>query len=800
MRLREAAPAAGVFVVALAWLLLLRPYGFQLEDEGTLLSWFDRVARGQRSYLDFHTGYTPGLFAFGRAVFDTFGTSATAMRGVLAVMNALSAAALTEITRRVAGSWLAPVPALVWLAFVPLYAGEFAAFNIPYPTWPATLAWMVLALAMLAWVRVPRMSFLVVAGLAAAAAMWVRPNSGAFALAGATWIVAAFAARTKVADLAAATAAAAAMALGFWYTFQFQLWGMDAVVHLVPAFAISVVFGAAIGGKLLVAPQTRGPGIAPVAPAPGAAASLAVLAAAFLAPTVAWMAPLLSELGRDRFLYEVFLVGAGYQTLYYKPHPAPEPFALLVVLAMLVVAGAGRLVATGRAKPLPLLLVLALGGGAIDLVMLQGMVAPEGLLHSVVLQLENASFWLAATASFGAIAWLWAVPSAALQRSDRARSLVVLVPLAVAMYAQMYPRSDFMHQVTAVPLSAVLACGLLARVARWWSRGAWPEGWNGTLVARAAVIVPLAAVVLLAFAEKAVAPLEALRGSAPREPVSERLDVRIEAAAGDEIQAVADTVAYLRANTTDGEELWSFPATSGILFAAGRLNLAPHDYWYPGRPDSKEQDRVRELLERKQPRYIVTLNRGWNFFTGAPAYFESLRNFATRGYALASRFGRYDVLARRDLAAGEPVLGEHRPAKIEDVLEPNLERRRQATWRWMDSLTPADVAAATLPSNRRDSLLLLRALRDGGDMRGAAWIVLALQSEDARIQREAVDAANAVAACFDDTRFRFANDYDVNQISPFLWTSLKPAARIQSRMPERFVEAMATFVGSVSSP
>ena len=36
-------------IAALAWLLLLRPYGFQLEDEGTLLSWFDRVARGQRA-------------------------------------------------------------------------------------------------------------------------------------------------------------------------------------------------------------------------------------------------------------------------------------------------------------------------------------------------------------------------------------------------------------------------------------------------------------------------------------------------------------------------------------------------------------------------------------------------------------------------------------------------------------------------------------------------------------------------------------------------------------------------------
>ena len=59
-------PVALVVVVAAAWLMLLRPYGFQLEDEGTLLAWFDRAARGQRPYLDFHTGYTPGTKSYCR--------------------------------------------------------------------------------------------------------------------------------------------------------------------------------------------------------------------------------------------------------------------------------------------------------------------------------------------------------------------------------------------------------------------------------------------------------------------------------------------------------------------------------------------------------------------------------------------------------------------------------------------------------------------------------------------------------------------------------------------------------------
>jgi hypothetical protein len=758
MKLREAAPAAGVFVLALAWLLLLRPYGFQLEDEGTLLSWFDRVVRGQRSYFDFHTGYTPGLFALGSAVFDTFGTTATAMRGVLAVINALSAAALTEITRRVAGTWLAPIPALLWLAFVPLYVGEFAAFNIPYPTWPATLAWTVVTLAMLAWVRGPRTPYLVMAGLAAAAAMWVRPNAGALSLAGATWVVAAFAARTTIVDLAAATAAAAAMALGVWYTFAFQVWGVDPFVHLLPAFTISVLYGAAVGGKLLVPPETRGPALGPVVQAPRATTSLFVLAAAFLVPTLAWMAPLFSELGLERFLYEVFLVGADYQSLYFKPHPAPEPFAVLVVLSLLVAAAAGRLVGTGRAKPVPLLVAGLLGGSAVVVFLLGRMVAPEGLAHSVVLQLENASFWLAATTSFGLLAWLWKVPPRALLHSGRARALAAVAPLAVAMYAQMFPRSDFMHQIQAVPLLAVAACGLLAHVCSWWARGAWPAGWNGGAAVRVAVWSVSAVVLAVAFADKMTGPLEARKDGAPRGGVSERLDVRVEAAAGDELEAIQDAASFLRDRTTEGEKLWSFPATSGVLFAAGRTNVAPHDYWYPGRPDREEEQRVLALLRDTKPRFIVTLNRGWHFFSGAPGYFDGLRRFARQDYKLVARYGRYDVLERRDGAAGDDILSrsEPRPATLEDVLQPNLERRRQAAARWMETLTPQEAATARLPSDRRDAILLMRALRDGGDMRAAGWAIAGFQSPDPRIRREAADAMAAMVRALDDDEAGFA--------------------------------------------
>ncbi len=763
MSRRDLAPALVVFAVALAWLLLLRPYGFQLEDEGTHLFWFDRVMRGQQPYVDFHTGYTPGFFAFGKAVFTLFGPSVTALRGVLAVINAVTAAGLTELTRRVAGRWLAPLPALLWLAFVPVYVGEFAAFNVPYPTWPVTLAWVVMVLAMLSWVERRHVVLLVLAGAAAAVAMWFRPNSGAFALAAATWIVAAAAPRRNALDRAAAPLAAGFMAVGIWYAFQFRTAGTDAFVHLVPALAVALLCAAPLSRRLA---NDNGP---------GAATSLAWLGGAFLLPTLAWTLPLLSTLGRDRFLYEVFLVGADYQSLYYKPHPSPEPYAVLVVASMLAIAAAGRLVALGRLRPLPVLVAVATAGAVVKLVVLSRGIAPEGVIHSIVAQLENASFWLAVTTSFGALVWLWRAPAAELRRSTRARAMVVLTPAAITMYMQMFPRSDFMHQITAVPLTAVVACALLARVASWWGRGAWPSGWDGARLVRRVVQAAAAGIFVLVFSEKASGPIESWSHPAPAASMPSRLDVHVEAAAGDELDAVASTAAFLRAHTTDGEALWSFPATSGLLFAAGRTSVAPHDYWYPGRPDRAEEARVLGLLRDQRPRFIVTLGKGWNFFAEAPVYFENLRAYVALEYQLAARFGRYDVLARRDVTdptfpvtapAAAPSIAA--PSARDAVIESNLERRRQAAWRWMEALTPREAAAASLPENSRDTLLLLRALRDGGDMRAAAWAMLGYQSDDARIRGEAVDAMLAMTQALRSRRARFANDFDATSLRPFV--------------------------------
>lgn len=750
--------------VAMAWLWLLRSYGFQVEDEGTLLFQFERVLRGQRPYIDFHTGYTPGYFEFGRASMAWLGDTAMAVRTVLAFSNVITATALYAITRRVAAAWVAPLPALVWLAFVPAYAGEFAAFNIPYPTWPATTAWMLVALAMLAWSRRGSLLTLVLAGAACALALCLRPDAGAFALAGSTWAVCATSTATRGIDRLARWAGAAFMAAGVWYTFQFQVLSADAFVHLLPTVAIAFLAASWPVHRTAVG-------------RPAAAGALSVLAISFLVPTVAWMAPLYSALGHDVFLREVLLVGADYQSLYFTAHPMPQLHSAALAAGVLGIAVLGRAVIRQAITARLAAATVVVATIAAFIAALSIGLAPEGTLHAVSSQLENAGYWLALLANFGAIVFLvrkrvktTGEAEASEQLTSRVSDLLVITPLAVAMYLQLYPRSDFMHQITAVPLTAVLAAVLLDRVSQWWSGSEL----SATLVRG---FVWTVAVIVLAVETGPVvaASYASWQEPAPMAAMPRRLNVHVETEAEDELAELQRTVTWLRQHTQAGEPVLSFPATSGVLFAAELSNPSPHDYWFPGRPDHDEEQRVLGLLEAKPPRFVVTVNRHWTFFSEAPSWFSAMREFVVANYSLAMRAGRYDVLVRNDLPeASEPAaILNHRPETPHEValqaaIEPDLTRRRQAARRWMETITANDAQIASLPETPRDAVLLLRAIRDGGDLRAAAWAVAGFASEHPRIRGEAVGAMEQLAKEHAGSRLRLANDYDEAALQPYV--------------------------------
>src|SRR5436190_793476 len=115
---RDTAVAVAVFLVALVYFALFISYGVNVDDEGTLLAQIYRTAQGEVPYRDFHMGYTPGGHYYHALLMRLFGPSVVPLRWSLAVCNALVAALLFAIGRRVMSAWFAVLPAASYCALM----------------------------------------------------------------------------------------------------------------------------------------------------------------------------------------------------------------------------------------------------------------------------------------------------------------------------------------------------------------------------------------------------------------------------------------------------------------------------------------------------------------------------------------------------------------------------------------------------------------------------------------------------------------------------------------------------------
>ncbi len=733
-----------VFVGALVFFGIFRLYGFQVEDEGTLLFQLTRIVHGQFPYVDFGTGYTPGFFYVGAAVLHALGDSTTTLRPFLAVMNAASVAALHALGRRVAGTWIALIPALGWLAFLPVYR-DFAAANVPYPAWFATAAWMALALALVRFATGGGVAPLVAAGVAAAAAFSVKPNAGAFGLAAGTWIVTLAARRLSRLDRVAGVVGSLVMLGGVWVAFGLAWWSVDAAIHLLPTSVLALT-AAFLAGRLATDAHPR------------TSTALAALIAGFVPVTLVWVVPVFARLGLAGFARDVLLLGSPAAALYYLPHPAPQFYAAAIVAAAVGLALAGHAVRRGALTPLVPLVVGALGVVGLLVRTRQSGLMPESMATSIGFQVENAGYWLVPLANWGGLVWLLrrrAVPGS---RADE-RAMSALVCLAICMYLQLYPRTDDFHLVIAMPLSAVLGAALLARVLGWWGAGPRIAGMPSRGVLAAGLTAVTTVVLLLRIAPMIGWLQDATRHSALLLD-SPTVVARVPADTADDLTAFGLATSFLMRHTSEGERVFSFPALTGLLYAARRTSPVPHDYWYPGRPDHAEEEAMITGLRADPPRFIVTLNDGWNWFINSPAYFQTARAFAVERYVLVARFGRFDVLARRDLA---PTITPERyqpTGPADAVIEPDLGRRRQATKRWMAALTVEEARSARIDDDPVTAMLRLRAIRDGGDIRTAGWLLAGYDHPHLRVRREALGAMFPVTDGFTAMRHRWANDVD----------------------------------------
>ncbi|MBI4514764.1 MAG: HEAT repeat domain-containing protein [Deltaproteobacteria bacterium] len=748
-----------MLALPVAYFAALAPYGLNVDDEGTLLYQIYRTYLGQVLYVDFHAGYTPGLFYWNAALFSLFGVNVVVLRLCLAVVNGLSVYCLYWLARRLGASPVAAaVAGLVYLAFIPYYDGQFAAFNIPYPIWYVTLFWLLSVIATVRWWERGQTWHWLIAGACTGVVFTFKPNSGLLNLA--VLLIALTRLQRPQENNPEVGGGVRGLLVAGERSLRWLIpWGL--------ALALTLLFirGAGSGRReallfalplvVLVAYQhvtARGRRLARAVAPLAIWRDLLLLAIGFAVVILPWVAYFWSQLGTRPFLRAVLFLGTNFDRFYFMPYPELGQVDAALGVAIFAAWAVGVMIRHGW---LPLRLV----GGAIALVLLAAFAwllrhpppMVEGFQISVVTRLRSVAFGIILVAEWLAIGIYLAPgiragraaaaqPDADPRQNTHAGLLLLLLLSAVLMHMQLYPRTDFMHLVPACPGILVLVAWLLERLARQWAAGARTALGRGAVAAAAVAPLYLLVVILIAPALVRISYLARawwehdasalVRLDNPRAPLV------LEPAAGEPFESLSAAARYLTEHARPDEFVFSFPALDLVSFLADRQNPTRHGYFYPGWPGREVEAEVIDSLRARQPRYIVALHGHAMFFMSAPIYYFNLRQYVTDNYRLERRIGNLDLLAPNH-AAGPPAAEGMGDTTLSNAitrwraeLQHHAGKRARRVEAVLGRLSAADTAALAATVTALDApaqRVVAGLIRKSRSAEGAAALALALE-------------------------------------------------------------------------